>query len=201
MFAWRIWAYFLGIPVKKLFYWQRLNIQKFWQVLSQKVAKIKNFRTFCIYKRKETGEFQLSFSVSVFASAFHVLFAQFALFICPVMSSTPADSAKQIDLVAWDAQMASPKTANYNKLYEEMAKAAKASPDNVEIMWRLAYITYSLSLNLSDENAIKAKAIEAYGIAEKVVAKDANNFNGNLWLAMTAGQLALVGSNIQAKVK
>ncbi|KAH9391026.1 hypothetical protein TYRP_006617 [Tyrophagus putrescentiae] len=117
-------------------------------------------------------------------------------------TAAPAAAApSMLDLVGWDAEMANPKTANYEKLYEQMAQAAKGSPENVEIMWRLAYATYSLSLNLTDINDIKAKTTEAFNLAEKVVAIDSNHFQGNMWMAMTAGKLALIGSNIQAKIK
>lgn len=113
--------------------------------------------------------------------------------------------AKMLDLVAWDAEMAAVgKTgaaSNYEKLYEQIAQASKESPENVEILSRLAQATYSVSLNLTDPSEIKTKTVEALAIAEKVVAKDGNHFRGNLWKAMTSGKLALLGSSVQDKIK
>lgn len=110
-----------------------------------------------------------------------------------------------IDLMAWDAEMAavgkSGGASNYEKLYEQMAQASKESPENLEILSRLAQATYFMGLNLTEPAQIKAKTAEALTIAEKVVAIDANNFRGHIWQAMTSGKLALLGCPIQEKIK
>lgn len=131
----------------------------------------------------------------------------------------PALGKSMIDLVGWDAEMAalaakSPASnagipsatvnssaAAYEKLHEQMAHAAKESPENVEILSRLAQATYSLGLNQTDPAAVKGKTAEALALAEKVVAMDANNFRGHLWQAMAAGKLALLGCTVQEKIK
>lgn len=111
-----------------------------------------------------------------------------------------ATPAKMLDLAAWDAEMAK-SSANYEMLYEQIAQASKESPENVEILSRLAQATYSVSLNMTDPSEIKAKTAEALAIAEKVVAKDGNNFRGHVWQAMTSGKLALLGTTAQDKIK
>lgn len=117
-----------------------------------------------------------------------------------------AEPKLTIDLLAWDAEMAAVgKTggvANYEKLYEQMAQASKESPENVEVLSRLAQATFSMGLNQTDLAQVKAKTAEALALAEKVVAIDGNNSRAHIWLAMSSGKLALLGGTaIKEKIK
>ena len=106
-----------------------------------------------------------------------------------------------IDLQAWDKALNGP-NPDYQKLYEEMLDAnKKSSADNVAILWRLAKVTYMVSLNTLDLKEIKEKTQEGLNYAQKVVNIDSNNFQGNLWLANTAGKLALIEESLEPKLK
>ncbi len=107
---------------------------------------------------------------------------------------------KVIDLLAWDAEI-SKTGANYEKLYEQISQASKDSPENVEILSRLAQATFLVTLNMNDPKEIKAKTTESLEIAEKVVAKDSNNFRGHLWQAAASGKIALLGVSVPEKIK
>lgn len=107
----------------------------------------------------------------------------------------------KIDFQAWDGEMAG-KTADYEKLYQQMLQASKEpSTESVEIWWRLAFVTYQITLNYVDFDAIKAKTHEALQHADKALALDGKHFQANVWMATVAGKLALLESVIQEKCK
>lgn len=105
-----------------------------------------------------------------------------------------------VDLKAWDAAM-SAKKPDAVQLCQQIQAAEEATPGNVELLWRVAFATYQVSLDSTDEASIKMKTNEAFAACEKALALDANHFQSNLWMAVAAGKLALLGSNLQARVK
>ena len=105
------------------------------------------------------------------------------------------------DFQAWDCEMVG-KTPDYEKLYQQILQVLKESPtENIEFLWRLAYVTYQVSLNYVDEDLIKAKTQESLQHSEKALKLDDKHFQTNLWLAVAAGKLALIESDMQAKSK
>ena len=113
-----------------------------------------------------------------------------------------AENVQSIDLKAWDIEIAR-SNSDLNKLYNEMLNASKqqTGADNVEILWRLAKVTYMISMNMLDTKEIKEKTLEAMQYGEKAVNKDAGNYKANLWLASAAGKMALLEDNLQQKIR
>ena len=69
------------------------------------------------------------------------------------------------------------------------------SQSNMEVWWRLAAVTFGLSLNLDPYTELepcRARANEMKQYAERAFKISPTNFNANLWLAIAQGQLALL---------
>lgn len=110
-----------------------------------------------------------------------------------------APTGSSLDLAAWDAEIDG-KSPDFEKLYQSMLKASKelnpAAQDSkaLNIWWRLAKATFGVTYNFIYEgegyyDAIKKKALEAWGYASKAVAIQANHFEANVWLAKSAGKV------------
>lgn len=109
-------------------------------------------------------------------------------------------SKQAFDAKTWDAEMAT-KKADYEKLYQTVLQASQESPNEVEVLWRLASGAYHVSLNYTDEAKILAKTQEVLQTAQKVLAIDGDHFQGNLWMAVASGKLALLEASLPSKVK
>ena len=105
-----------------------------------------------------------------------------------------------MDFQAWDREALS-KTSDFEGLYQRMLRISKESPENVEIWWRMSFITYQTSLNYLDDDTIAAKTREALQYAEKAKQLDCNHFYANLWLASASGKLALMETGMETRIK
>ena len=111
------------------------------------------------------------------------------------MMATSASSS--IDLADWDQKMDSP-NADIEKLYQQMFKVSnEMKEESVEIWWRMSRAAFMLTFNYIYESsgyhdAVKTKSMEACTYAGKAILIAPNHFEANLWMAKSAGRVALL---------
>ena len=107
-----------------------------------------------------------------------------------------------INIEIWDSEV-DKKGADYEKLYIEMLAASKDKKNdkNVEIWWRLAKVTYLTSLDSLADGVVRAKTLLSYDYADKAVRVDRENFQANLWLAITTGKMSIIELDVKQRTK
>ncbi len=117
-------------------------------------------------------------------------------------------TSTEIDLSQWDKEMNS-KTAEFEKLYQQMLAESKKPNAGIEIWWRLAEATFMVALNCThneccspgDHGEVTIKTEEALGYAKKAIEIKADHFMANLWVAYAAGKLALLACDMSKRVE
>lgn len=114
----------------------------------------------------------------------------------------------EIDLQQWDTEISS-KTADFEKLYQEMLTASTQPNANIEIWWRLSQVTFMTALNCThkeccspdDHGEVTAKTEKALDYAKKAIQVKADHFMANLWMAYSCGKLALLACDMPKRIE
>lgn len=114
----------------------------------------------------------------------------------------------EIDLQQWDSEINS-KTADFEKLYQQMLSASKQPNADIEIFWRLSKAAFMMALNCThkecaspgDHGEVTTKTEEALNYAKKAVQEKADHFMANLWLSYASGKLALLETDMSKRIE
>lgn len=109
----------------------------------------------------------------------------------------------------WPAETSDPyervdhlaEAGKFEAALQELQRIAKKNSDDVELLWRMAYVRVYLGKHASSEDRTKENYRTALQNAEAAVAADSQNARAYAIQAMAAGRASMAASNNRQKVE